>query len=147
LVCSSCTYDFKDFIDDDIEDSDTEKRIIVPDILLELELIDHEGYLLNGPSDTHRSKCLKKTQYLLDILNRTQPGDSYLFCSRDKNGVYISEDCISLVDNAFQHLGMKPSAQNDHLISALNVLFHPNRVIIYHLKLNYDIIKIFNFSH
>ena len=72
---------------------------------------------------------MKKAQYLLDIVNRTQHADSYLFCSSDKNGVFITEDCVSLVDNEFQYLDMQPSAQDDHLIAALNVLFHPNRVI------------------
>ena len=66
---------------------------------------------------------MKKAQYLLDIVNRTQHADSYLFCSSDKNGVFITEDCVSLVDNEFQYLDMQPSAQDDHLIAALNVLF------------------------
>ena len=66
---------------------------------------------------------------MLDIVNRMQHADSYLFCSSDKNGVFITEDCVSLVDNEFQYLDMQPSAKDDHLIAALNVLFHPNRVI------------------
>jgi hypothetical protein len=96
--------------------------------------VDHEGYLLSGPSDIQRLKCVKKGQHLLDIVNRRQNADSYLFCSSDKNGVFITEDCISLVNNEFQYLDMQPSAQNDDLIAALNVLFHPNRVIKNYLK-------------
>jgi len=109
--------------------SEEETNIILPDILSDLELVDHEGYLLSGPSVIQRLKCVKKAQHLLDIFNRTQHADSCLFCSSDKNGVFVIEDCISLVDNEFQYLDMQPSAQNDHLIAALNVLFHPNRVI------------------
>ena len=42
LSCSDCIGNIKDF-----SDGVEERRIILPDILSELKLIDQEGYLLN----------------------------------------------------------------------------------------------------
>jgi hypothetical protein len=135
LVCSNCLGDIKDSSDGEVK-----RRIILPDILLKLKLVDQEGYLLNGPSSIQRLKCAVKSQHLLDIVNRSQADDNYLFCSSDENGVFITEDCISLVNNVFEHLEIQPSTQENHLIPALNIIFHPSRVIKILCKFNYKII-------
>jgi hypothetical protein len=117
-----------------------ERRIILPDILLELKLVDQEGYLLNEPSGDRRLQCVEKSQHLLHIVNRSQDVDNYLFCLSDENGVFITEDCISLVDNLFQNLDIQPFNQDDHLIPALNIILHPFRVMKILRKFNYNIL-------
>jgi len=116
-----------------------ERRIILPDILSEFKLIDQEGYLLNEPSGNRRLQCVEKSQHLLRIVNRSRDFDDYLFCLSDENGVFITEDCISLVDNVFQNLDIQPSNLDRHLIPALNIILHPFRVMKILRKFNCNI--------
>ena len=64
LSCSDCIGNIKDF-----SDGVEERRIILPDILSELKLIDQEGYLLNkkDPADCKKFLIMK---IILVLINK-----------------------------------------------------------------------------